>query len=95
MSKKLHNFERVIALLMNPQNRALGCSLLEGYQGEVEPFKSFKTYLLCVYCPCSGVTYSQCESVISRYYKEGRINLEQYRSLHGYFIALKKKGVLK
>lgn len=95
--KMMHNLERVIHLVTskNKDDREFGCILLNGYLSNAPTFNEYRTFLNCVWCyDFVHPSYEECERIIKEYYYQGKIDLTEYRRLHGFFIYLKRVGKL-
>jgi hypothetical protein len=93
-SKKVHNFERAVRLVIEQPD--LGCDLINlYYNSPSERIRNYITFLKCNYCykQCPQ-SFQECINALRFLYREKLITLGEFRTVLGRFLALKRKGYL-
>jgi len=94
-SRKVKNFEHAVRLAI--ENPTMGCSLLDlYYESSSETVQNYVTFIKCNYCyKLCNLDFSQCVNSIRYLYKNNLISLQEFRTVLGRFLALKRKGYLR
>jgi len=94
-SQKAKNFEHAVRLII--EQPEIGCDIINVYYNSPsERIRNYITFLKCNYCykRCEQ-DFNTCIEALRFLYKNGLISLNEFRTVLGRFLALKKKGYLR
>jgi len=93
-SRQVKNFKHAVNLVITDPD--LGCPLInEYYASPSENVKKYITFLKCNYCyKHCPMEFSECVDAIRYLYYNGLMSINEFRTVLGRFLALKRKGLL-